>query len=110
MTRSVAAAGNKTSHKYKALQSTKRDEEAGKDDLILKFDFEASPERLCGDYADLPSVRAGLCVGMKMRVPQKMVQHSASNPRLPSTSQLSTGLSTCSRKGPLPARLPCASL
>ena len=61
-------------HPFRALRSTKIDREAGKDDLILTLSFDQDAKlRLCGDFADLPSVRSGLEKGMRMHVPRQLV-------------------------------------
>ena len=48
------------------------------DDLVLKVDFYQDPDsrqRLCGNYVDLPSVKVGLQAGMKLHVPQELVEN-----------------------------------
>ena len=61
-------------HEFRALRSQVIDETAGMDDLILKLEFDQrSGRRLCGKFEELPSVKAGLQDGMKLRVPRMHV-------------------------------------
>ena len=61
-----AARGND----FRAKKLDANNETAGKADLVLHLSFEPSQaSRLCGKFAGLPSVQAGLRDGMRMRVP-----------------------------------------